>query len=330
MSNDRRDSIATRAVAAPALDITILIPAYNEAESLPELHARLTEVLTRMGRSYEILFVDDGSTDGTAALLAQLAARDCHVGALVFRRNAGKSAGLAAGFEAARGAYIVTMDADLQDDPEEVPNLVARVEHDVDVVSGWKFKRHDPLTKTLPSKIFNAVVSSSTGVHLHDMNCGLKAYKREVVKTVRVYGELHRFIPVLAAWEGFTIGEEKVQHHARKHGRSKFGAARFLNGFLDLIAVLFLTRGGASPLHFFGRIGTVCFGSGLAICTYFAGYWLTGHALRVRPMLILGLVLIMLAMQFVSLGLLGEMIARPQRKAGVALRARLGCAREDA
>ncbi len=311
-------------------DITVLIPAYNEAESLPELHARLTDVLGALGRPYELLFVDDGSTDGTHAILDDLAARDPHVGALIFRRNAGKSAALAAGFEAARGRYVVTMDADLQDDPAEVPKLVARVESDVDVVSGWKYKRYDPITKTAPSKLFNAVVGATTGVRLHDMNCGLKAYKSEVVKTVQVYGELHRFIPVLAACEGFRIGEEKVQHHARKHGRSKFGASRFLNGFLDLIAVLFLTRGGASPLHFFGRIGTLFLGAGLAICTYFAGYWATGHPLRLRPMLVLGFVLIMLAMQFVSLGLLGEMIARPQRKVGVALRARLGCAREDA
>lgn len=291
-----------------ALDLTVLIPVYNEAENLAPLLEKLEADLRPLGLGSEILVVDDGSTDGTPETLRSLRARHPSLRAISFRRNFGKSAALSVGFREARGAAVVTMDGDLQDDSAEIGRLLAALAEGKDLVSGWKQKRKDPISKTIPSKIFNGVTSAMTGVTLHDMNCGLKAYRAEVVKTVRLRGELHRFIPVLAHWSGFRVGEIPVVHHARLHGKTKFGAARFVNGFLDLLAVMFLTKSSTRPLHLFGRMGIGVAALGGA-CTLWAAWpWFLGEGLRVRPALVLGLVLVILGIQFLSLGFLGELI----------------------
>jgi glycosyltransferase involved in cell wall biosynthesis len=295
--------------ARPALDLTVLIPVWNEAENLPPLLEKLERDLEPLGLATEILVVDDGSTDGTLAALRTLRGRHPSLRAISLRRNFGKSAALSIGFREARGRAVVTMDGDLQDDSAEIGPLLAKLDQGFDLVSGWKQNRQDPFSKTFPSKIFNGVTSAMTGVALHDMNCGLKAYRSEVVKAVRPRGELHRFIPVLAHWSGFRIGEIPVVHHARRHGKTKFGAARFLNGFLDLLAVMFLTTSSTRPLHLFGRLGisVACLG---AACTLWAAWpWFLGEGLRLRPALVLGLVLVILGIQFLSLGFLGELIA---------------------
>jgi glycosyltransferase involved in cell wall biosynthesis len=300
--------------AAPAalVHVSVVIPAYNEAESLPELHGVLKTELVRLGVSHEILFIDDGSTDGTLDVLRRLHAADSSVRAISFRRNFGKSAALAVGFAEARGALIVTMDADLQDDPTELPKLLARLDDGYDVVSGWKQNRQDPVSKTVPSRFFNAVTSMASGLRLHDFNCGFKAYRAEAAKSLEVYGELHRYLPALSHWQGFRVTEVPVRHHARKYGTTKFGMNRFVNGFLDLLSVMFIYAGSRSPLHIFGRIAIVLGTIGFAILGYFAVVWASGEWLKVRPLLIFAVVLIILATQFISLGLLGEMMARSQ------------------
>ena len=218
---------------------------------------------------------------------------------LSFRRNFGKSAALATGFRAARGRLVVTMDADLQDDPSELPKLITKLDEGYDLVSGWKQNRQDPVTKTLPSRLFNAVTSWAAGVRLHDFNCGFKVYRREVTLAIDVYGEFHRFMPALAHWAGFRVGEVPVHHRKRQHGRSKFGAARFVNGFLDLMSAAFISTSALKPLHVFGRIGLL----------FFVAQWLLGEPMRVRPLMLLGVGLVILGIQFVLMGLLGEMIA---------------------
>jgi len=300
--------------AAPAspVRISVVIPAYNEAESLPELHAALKAELAQLGVSHEILFIDDGSTDGTLETIKRLKASDPCVRAVSFRRNFGKSAALAVGFAEARGLVIVTMDADLQDDPAELPKLLARLEDGFDVVSGWKQDRKDPVSKTVPSRFFNAVTSMACGLKLHDFNCGFKAYRAEAAKSLEVYGELHRYLPALSHWQGFRVTEVPVRHHARKYGTTKFGMNRFVNGFLDLLSVMFIYSGSRSPLHMFGRVGIGLGTTGGLILLYFAVIWATGGWLRVRPLLLFGVVLVILATQFISLGLLGEMMARGQ------------------
>lgn len=301
-------------VAAPAVRISVVIPAYNEAESLPELHAALQAELARLGESHEILVIDDGSTDGTLEVLRRLHAADPRLRAISFRRNFGKSAALAVGFAEARGEIIVTMDADLQDDPAELPRLLARLDEGFDVVSGWKQNRKDPLSKTIPSRFFNAVTSMASGLKLHDFNCGFKAYRAEAARSLEVYGELHRYLPALSHWQGFRVTEVPVRHHARKYGVTKFGLDRFINGFLDLLSVMFVYSGSRSPLHIFGRVGLGLGLVGAGIMAYFAVIWIRGEWLRVRPLLLFGVVLGILATQFVSLGLLGEMIARGQHQ----------------
>lgn len=297
-----------------AIAFSVLIPVYDEASNVGSLHEHLTRVLERMGRPYEIVFVDDGSRDGTLERLEQIVKRDGRVRAIVLRRNFGKSAALAVGFQEVRGERVITMDGDLQDDPDEIPGLLDRLEEGYDLVSGWKRTRHDPITKRWPSRIFNMVTSRASGLSLHDFNCGFKAYRREVVKTIRVYGELHRFIPVLADRHGFRVGEKEVRHHPRRHGRSKFGAARFINGFLDLLTVMFLGSSRRNPLHIFGRIGGLFLAVGLAISLYMLGIWIAESALRVRPLLIGGVILIILGIQFISMGLLAEMIVSTHRE----------------
>ena len=295
------------------IEISVVIPLYNEEQSLKELADQLKNTLVRFGGRYELIFVDDGSTDNSFRVLRDLHFRNNRIKVIRFRRNYGKSAALMVGFQRAQGDYVVTMDADLQDDPAEIPNLIRQIKAGYDVVSGWKKKRHDPITKTLPSKFFNFVTSVMTGVKIHDSNCGLKAYRRDVVKSVNVYGELHRYIPALAHWQGFRIGEVVVQHRARKYGKTKFGTGRFLKGFLDLLTVLFTTRYIARPLHLFGVWGMVSAFAGLCIDGYLAAEWIAGRtALSNRPLFLVGLILIIVGIQFVSIGLLGEMITKGQ------------------
>ena len=291
------------------IDVSVVVPLFNEEESLKELYERIARVLTNEGYSFEIIFVDDGSRDNSLEVLKSLRDRDKRVKIISFMRNYGKSAALAEGFRVARGDYVITMDADLQDNPEEIPSLISRLNEGFDLVSGWKKKRRDPLTKTLPSKIFNLVTSLVTGIRLHDFNCGLKAYRKEVVKRLSIYGELHRFIPVLAEWEGFRVTEKEVAHSERKFGRSKFGPSRFLNGFFDLITVMFITRRATSPLHFFGRIALIFFVVGFVINMYFIIQWIAGMGLHVRPLMVGGFILIVISIQIGSFGLLAELFS---------------------
>jgi glycosyltransferase involved in cell wall biosynthesis len=294
-----------------ALDLSVVIPAFNEAESLSELVPAVAQIGRRLGRAFEIWVVDDGSTDDTGAALARIKERIPELGVLRLRRNFGKSAALATAFRRCRGRYVVTMDADLQDDPEEIPLLLQDLEGGLDLVSGWKKVRRDPLTKTLPSRFFNAVTSWVSGVRLHDFNCGLKGYRVEVVRSIALYGEMHRFIPVLANREGFKVGERVVRHHRRRYGRSKFGTSRFVNGFLDLMEVMFLAGGRRTPLHVFGRVGTICLTVGGAINVYLLAIWIMEGRLRVRPLLIVGVILLILGIQFISIGLLAALIHAP-------------------
>jgi len=286
---------------------SVVIPLYNERESLTELHRQLTSVMERTFAGHELLFIDDGSTDGSLEALRELRAADRRVKIISFRRNYGKSAALSEGFKAARGGVVITIDADLQDNPEEIPELVRKLEEGYDLVSGWKLNRKDPITKTLPSKFFNLATSLASGIKLHDFNCGLKVYRGEVVKQISIYGELHRFIPVIAGWEGYRVAEKRVTHFERKFGRSKFGASRFLNGMFDLATVMFLTRRASSPLHFFGRMAAVFFAAGGLVTLYFLILWLMGRGLHVRPLMVGGLVMIVIAIQIGSFGLLAEL-----------------------
>jgi glycosyltransferase involved in cell wall biosynthesis len=292
-------------------DISVVIPLYNEEDSLRELHQQLRSTLSRMNVRYELLYVDDGSTDRSFQVLRDLKRVDKHVKIIRFRRNFGKSAALAVGFDKAQGNIVITMDADLQDDPAEIPSLRRKLEEGFDLVSGWKKIRHDPISKTIPSRLFNAVTSLMTGIKLHDFNCGLKAYRRDVVKTIKVYGELHRFVPVLAHWEGFKIGELVVQHRARRYGKTKFGIGRFWKGFLDLMTVLFTTRYIRRPLHLFGIWGLIALVLGFVTDAWLSIEWLLGKtALSNRPLFLAGFLLVVVGIQFISLGLLGEMITK--------------------
>jgi glycosyltransferase involved in cell wall biosynthesis len=252
------------------MNISIVIPLLNEEESLPELEAWIARVMEQNSYTYEILFIDDGSKDGSWRVIEELAAKNPNVCGIKFRRNYGKSAALNTGFAACRGDVVVTMDADLQDSPDEIPDLYRMItEENFDLVSGWKQKRYDPLSKTLPTKLFNAATRRLSGIQLNDFNCGLKAYKQTVVKSIEVYGEMHRYIPVIAKWSGFTkIGERVVQHQARKYGTTKFGLERFVNGFLDLLSITFVGKFGRRPMHFFGTLGTIMFSVGFLSALY--------------------------------------------------------------
>ncbi|TMQ64734.1 MAG: glycosyltransferase family 2 protein [Candidatus Eisenbacteria bacterium] len=294
---------------APGLDLTVLVPVLNEAENMRPLVEKIVQDLKPLGKSYEILVIDDGSTDGTFDQLRALAPSTPALRAIRFRRNFGKSAALSSGFREARGRVVVTMDGDLQDDSAEIARLLAKIDEGFDLVSGWKQNRKDSISKTVPSKLFNAVTSAVSGVPLHDMNCGLKAYREEVTRTIHLRGELHRFIPVLAHWSGFRVGEIRTVHHPRIHGKTKFGVSRFLNGFLDLTAVMFLTTSSNRPVHLFGRVGIAFALAGAALTVGYTWPWFLGEGLRLRPGLLFGLVLVILGIQFLSLGFLGEMIA---------------------
>lgn len=251
------------------MDISVVIPLYNEDESLRELEAWIRKVMEKHQFSYEIVFVDDGSKDNSWAVIEELVEVNPNVRGIKFRRNYGKSAGLNTGFEAARGNVVITMDADLQDSPDEIPELYRKItEEGFDLVSGWKKKRYDPLTKTIPTKFYNAATRFISGIKLNDFNCGLKAYRSQVIKSIEVYGEMHRYIPVIAKWAGFTkIGEQVVQHQARKYGVTKFGIGRFINGPLDLLSILFVGRFGKRPMHFMGVMGTLMFAIGFFLFT---------------------------------------------------------------
>ena len=294
-------------------DVSLVIPLLDEAESLPELAERIRAALGSVHRTFEVWMVDDGSTDDSWAVIQRLHRADPRFAGIRFRRNYGKSAALAVGFEHANGRYVVTLDGDLQDDPAEIPEMIDRLEAGADLVSGWKQTRHDPLSKTIPSRFFNGVTRLVSGIPLHDFNCGLKAYRVDVVKHVRVYGELHRYIPLLAKWEGYTqIEEQVVEHHARKHGRTKFGLERFIRGFLDLITVVFVTRFGRRPMHFFGGLGTLSFLGGFAISLWLSIGWFMGTPIANRPLFFLGIMLVILGVQLFLAGFLGEMIVRPE------------------
>jgi glycosyltransferase involved in cell wall biosynthesis len=300
---------AAAEATAAELDISVLVPVLDEAETVEELGARVAAVLDSLGSRFEILFVDDGSRDGTAERVRAAHGREPRVKLLRLRRNFGKAAALSAGVEHSRGRIVITMDGDLQDDPEEIPRLLGMLETGgFDLVSGWKRERQDPAAKRIPSRLFNWVTRRLAGVDLHDFNCGFKVYRREVLDQIAVYGELHRYIPVLASRRGFAVGEAPVTHHARRHGVSKYGWDRFYKGLLDLITVLFITRYTRRPLHLFGAVGLVFLAAGFGIDLYLAILWMGGATLSNRPLLLLGVLLMLLGIQVLTTGLLGEMI----------------------
>jgi glycosyltransferase involved in cell wall biosynthesis len=291
------------------MDLSVIIPILNEQDNLSELYPALLRVLADLQRPYEIIFVDDGSTDGSLQLCRKYATLNPQVVLVELRRNFGKATALQAGFHVARGATIITMDGDLQDDVKEIPRFLEALEAGFDLVSGWKQHRQDPLTKTLPSRLFNRVTAVLTGIPLRDFNCGFKAYRRDVITHLNLYGELHRYIPVLAHAQGFRVGEIPVEHHPRRHGTSKYSVERFLRGAFDLLTTLFLCGFQRRPLHLFGLIGLGFLGTGLAIDTYLACLWLTGVAyIGNRPLLMLGTLLIMVGIQILIFGLLAELI----------------------
>lgn len=298
------------------LDISIVVPLYNEVESLPELHEWIVRVMKAHNFSYEVVFVDDGSKDGSWDVVQQLHEKDPQVVGIKFQRNYGKSAALQKGFEVAKGDVVITMDADLQDSPDEVPELYNMImKDDYDVVSGWKKKRYDPITKTIPTKLYNWAARRLTGIHLHDFNCGLKAYKNAVVKSIELYGDMHRYIPPLAKYAGFTkIGEKVVIHQARKYGTTKFGLNRFINGPLDLMSVVFMGKFGKKPMHFFGVLGMLMFIVGFGFSFYIGIDKLffdrTAQKIAERTEFYVALAAMVMGVQFFLAGFLAEMIGR--------------------
>lgn len=292
--------------------ISVVIPLLNEEESLPELSLALEQELNKIApKRWEVIFIDDGSTDDSFDVIKQIRERNNSFKVIRFRRNYGKSAALSVGFNHAKGKVVITMDADLQDDPNEISNLVSKLKEGYDLVSGWKKVRHDPLNKTMPSKLFNFVTSKVSGIKLHDFNCGLKAYRKEVVKTLQVYGEMHRYLPALAHWEGFKVTEIPVEHHARRYGKSKFGMSRFFKGFLDLLTIMFTSRFLKRPLHFFGSLGIIMTAIGFGIDLWLViDKYVNLVAMSDRPLTLFGIALIIVGVQSVSLGLIGEMIVK--------------------
>ncbi len=295
-------------------DISVVIPLYNEAESIAELAEYIDSVMEREKFKYEIIFVDDGSTDNSWQVVEQLSGANPSVKGIRFRRNYGKSAALNEGFRRTSGRVVVTMDADLQDNPDEIPELYRMItEKGFDLVSGWKKKRYDSLLKRVSTKLFNFVTRLVTGIKLHDFNCGLKAYNCKVVQSIEVYGEMHRYIPVMAKWAGFSkIGEKVVQHRPRKYGTTKFGMERFINGFLDLMSITFVTRFGRKPMHLFGMIGTILFVAGFLIAIYlaYAKFFMDGYHMTQRPLFYFGILAMILGTQLFVAGFLGELIVR--------------------
>lgn len=314
--------------------ISVVVPCHDEEENLPELAARLIGVLSEVDPDFEVLFIDDGSTDRTFERLRHLNGQDHRLKAIRFRTRFGKAAALTAGFRAASGQVVFTMDGDLQDDPAEIPAFLAMLEEgDLDMVCGWKRHRRDPLGKTLPSKLFNRVTSWLSGLAIHDLNCGFKCCRREVIEEIDLYGELHRYFPVLAHGKGFRVGELPVRHAPRSHGRSKYGLERYLRGATDLVTILFLSRYQKRPAHLFGGVGLVLGFVGLCISLYLSTLWLVGERpIGNRPLLMLGVLLIVTGVQLFSLGLIGEMLARSNTRpqSDYSIRTRLGQMRSDA
>ncbi|MFC2015958.1 glycosyltransferase family 2 protein [Chloroflexota bacterium] len=289
--------------------ISFVVPLLDEDGSLIELHAALTRYVEPLQAEYEIIFIDDGSTDDSPSILRQLYEEDReHVRVIEFRRNFGKTAALTAGFARARGELVVTLDADLQDDPSELPTLLDKLDEGFDMVVAWRANRQDPISKTWPSRLANLTVSSLTGVKLHDLNCGFKLYRRSVVKDLKLYGELHRYIPVLAHWKGYRVTEVPVTHHPRKFGTSKYGAGRLARGYVDFLSVLFMTTYLKRPMQLFGLLGTVVAAIGAVIMIYLAGLWIFGEGIGWRPLLFFGTTALVVGIQLVSVGLLGEML----------------------
>jgi glycosyltransferase involved in cell wall biosynthesis len=306
------------------MDISVVVPLYNEDESLPELVAWVDKVMGENNFSYEIILVDDGSTDQSWQVITQLKETFATIKAVKFRRNYGKSAALNVAFEVTQGDVVITMDADLQDSPDEIPELYRRIkEEGYDIVSGWKKKRYDPITKTIPTKLFNAATRKMSGIELNDFNCGLKAYRGDVVKTIEVYGEMHRYIPVIAKWAGFSkIGEQVVEHRARKYGTTKFGMSRFINGFLDLLSIFFVGKFGKRPMHFFGSLGVLSFVLGIVMAIYIMVekkvlIWnnLPYRDSTDQPLFYLALVAIIVGSQMFLAGFIAELVGRnaPER-----------------
>lgn len=319
---DKSLNILSRAVASSdnldndsKCDVSVVIPLFNEEGSLDTLHRRLSEVLTAQKVRYEIIYVDDGSTDNSYPILQAIHAEDSNTKVVRFRRNFGKAAALTAGFEVARGDIIVTMDADLQDDPDEIPNFIAAIHNGSDLVSGWKKKRYDPLNKRIPSKLFNKVTCTIAGVKLHDFNCGFKAYRRELLDHIELYGELHRYIPALAGWKGFSVGEIEVKHHPRKFGKSKYGYERLLKGLFDIVTIYFTRKYGKRPLHIFGKVG-MWFGLlGVGALGYLTVLWFLGQRpIGDRPLFLFGMLSILFGMQLIVFGLINEMLVKIENR----------------
>lgn len=296
------------------MDLSLVIPVFCEEESLPELEERIRKVALKEQLDYEIIFIDDGSTDDSWKIIEELSLTNEKVRGIKFKRNYGKAAALHVGFEQANGDVIITMDSDLQDSPEEIPALFAMIKTDgYDLVSGWKKKRHDPAGKRWPSKFFNFTTRKISGLKLHDFNCGLKAYHKDVVKSIEVYGEMHRYIPVIARWAGFTkITEKVVKHHPRKYGKSKFGAGRLIKGFLDLLTLGFVSKFGKRPMHFFGGLGILLFLAGFIIAAYlaWAKFFWQGYRMTERPLFYFGLLAMIMGTQVFVAGFVAEMISR--------------------
>ncbi|MBO9600875.1 MAG: glycosyltransferase family 2 protein [Novosphingobium sp.] len=299
-----------RPAVVPSLELSFVVPFFDERESLEILYGEIVGNCDALGKGFEIIFVDDGSRDGGADVIRGLIERDPRISLIRFRRNFGKSAALSAGFAAARGRIVFSMDADLQDNPSEIGNFLEAIDAGADVVSGWKQVRNDPLDKTLPSRLFNGAVNKAFGLDLNDHNCGFKAYRREALDELNLYGELHRFVPALLHARGYRIGQIPVQHRARQFGVSKFGAKRLVKGALDLLTVWLNTRYGSRPLHLFGGGGLLLSGLGIAILAYLSTIWLFGYGIGNRPLLMLGMLLVLFGGQMITVGLLGELILR--------------------
>ena len=288
--------------------VSIVIPLLNEEESINPLANEIRKAVKPLNLNYEVIFIDDGSTDGSLKVIKEICKQDRRFRYISFRKNYGKSAALQVGFKEVTGDVVITMDADLQDDPNEIGNLLRKLQEGYDLVSGWKKKRYDPIIKRYSSRFFNFITRVMSGIKIHDFNCGLKAYRVEVVQSMKVYGELHRYLPVLANWNGFKVGEAVVVHHERRYGKTKFGISRFFKGFIDLVTVIFSTRYIKRPMHFFGFFGALSFIIGLIVNGILSYQWICGKPLSNRPMLFLGMLLIIVGVQFFSVGLLGEML----------------------
>jgi glycosyltransferase involved in cell wall biosynthesis len=306
----------SQAPAQAVPHVSIIVPGLNESESLAELEERIRAVLDAPDKKipYEILFVDDGSTDDSWGVISRMRAKDPRIRGIRLRANFGKAMALSAGFKRALGDIVITMDADLQDDPVDLPRFLAELDSGSDVVVGWKVERLDPTNRLILSRIFNGTVRITTGVKLHDMNCGFKGYRKEALRNLPVYGDLFRFIPAFAQWNGFRVKEVPIKHHARKFGRSRYGLERILRGFFDLLSVLFLTRYQRKPMHLFGMVGLLLFSLGFLADGYLTILWFLGHKIGDRPLLLLGALMIILGIQFFSMGLLGEFLTYQNQK----------------